>query len=199
MKKLISIALALCLLISAVPFAVSAAESGAPVGDTYVCDDFEYTVDGDDFAKVIKYLGSETDVVVPSRLDGHFVSTIGRGAFAESLTVKSVSFIGGYVFEDYCLGPSVSAVDLPTNSREETLPILDKYEITMPGGKKAVVSMKNLTLYSYPPTREKPRSRGGSPMTSSAAGDIPRWSSMAKTRWTSPTTAVITIMTATSF
>ena len=65
--------------------AVNAAESA----DYLTCGDYQYTLDESDNAIITKYTGSETDVTIPSTLDGYTVTEI-VGAFCENESIESV-------------------------------------------------------------------------------------------------------------
>ena len=75
MKKLLSIALVVTMLFACVAAAVpvSAAKSG----------DFSYSVNDDGTtATITGYNGTETDVIIPSVIDGYTITSIGYYAFA---------------------------------------------------------------------------------------------------------------------
>jgi uncharacterized repeat protein (TIGR02543 family) len=52
--------------------------------------DYEYSVDGKN-ATITKYIGKETDITIPSMIDGYVVAKIGGSAFALSTSIKSVT------------------------------------------------------------------------------------------------------------
>ena len=73
------------------------------IAESTASEYFEYTeVDGG--VSITKYTGSDTEVVIPSTIDGKDVKTIGRAAFAGSKTLVSVVIpdgvteIGSYAF-----------------------------------------------------------------------------------------------------
>ena len=70
---------------------------------------FEYEENDNGGITITKFIGNETNVVIPSKIDGKAVTSIGWGAFeyCTSLTEvtigNGVTSIGGYAFE-YCTG-----------------------------------------------------------------------------------------------
>ena len=113
MKKLLSTVLSLCMLLSIIPVATTSSsaksievvESGASIGD------FEYILIDGGTAEITCYNGSDTNIIVPSEIDGYTVTYIGDHAFTSyskeitSITIPdSVNYIGyealGYVYED---------------------------------------------------------------------------------------------------
>ena len=73
-KRLLSLLLVLVMILSAMPLSgisAFAATSG----------DFEYEILEDGTAEIIWYSGTETDLVIPSEIDGHKVTSIGMSAF----------------------------------------------------------------------------------------------------------------------
>ena len=79
-------------------------ETGASTRETYTTDDFTYTLI-DEYSKVqiLSYIGSDTDVVIPDRIDNKKVTSIADSAFREK-SITSVVFgqyvesIGNYAF-----------------------------------------------------------------------------------------------------
>ena len=79
-------------------------ETGASAQDTYTTDDFTYTLI-DEYSKVqiLSYIGSDTDVVIPDRIDNKKVTSIADSAFRNK-SITSVVFgqyiesIGNYAF-----------------------------------------------------------------------------------------------------
>ena len=71
-------------------------ETGASAQETYTTDDFTYTLI-DEYSKVqiLSYIGSDTDVVIPDRIDNKKVTSIADRAFLEK-SITSVVF-GQYV------------------------------------------------------------------------------------------------------
>lgn len=108
-SKMISLFLALTLLLSSLPLALTtafAATSG----------DFEYNVLSDGTAEITKYNGEATDLVIPSQLDGYTVKSIGKIAFYGCESLKSVTVpngvksIGDSAF-GYCT--NIASISLP--------------------------------------------------------------------------------------
>ena len=71
-------------------------ETSASAQETYTTDDFTYTLI-DEYSKVqiLSYIGSDTDVVIPDRIDNKKVTSIADSAFREK-SITSVVF-GQYV------------------------------------------------------------------------------------------------------
>lgn len=96
MKKSISIILSILMLLSiftTVPFTAGAVTSG----------DYEYKLLEDNTIAITRYNGSETDVIVPTEIDGYKVSTVGGGAYInnvfESITIPDgITRINEYSF-----------------------------------------------------------------------------------------------------
>ncbi|MGM9680570.1 MAG: leucine-rich repeat domain-containing protein [Eubacteriales bacterium] len=104
MKKLISLLLAALLLASVLPgcnrtpgnpeeSAAKTTEYTLPYNpaDASPASDFEYTVGEDGGITITKYIGTDTDMVIPEYIDGKPVTVIGERAFLSNLTVTSVS------------------------------------------------------------------------------------------------------------
>ncbi len=53
--------------------------------------DFEYEVNDDGGITITKYIGTDTDVVIPEKIDGKNVTVIGEGAFRENQTLTLVA------------------------------------------------------------------------------------------------------------
>ena len=94
-------------------------ETGASTQETYTTDDFTYTLI-DEYSKVqiLSYIGSDTDVVIPDRIDNKKVTSIADSAFREK-SITSVVFgqyvesIGNYAFYS-C--QSLNKLDFSKNS-----------------------------------------------------------------------------------
>lgn len=116
MKRLISLFLSIVMLLSitaGLNLTVFANTSG----------DFEYELLADGTAEITYYSGSETNVTIPSKLDGYTVTSIGKQAFGgcvklNSLTIAdTVTNIGDAAFElcakltDIRIGKNVANID----------------------------------------------------------------------------------------
>ena len=69
-------------------------EAWKPSGDAepgYSSGDLNYSLYPDGTAEITSYSGSASSVVIPDRLDGHPVVSIGTNAFSEKESLKSVS------------------------------------------------------------------------------------------------------------
>ena len=115
-KKLASMFLTLTLIFSVAaiaPISVGAVETNSEsVGETYTSGDFGYKLeeryDGDHVAWITEYSGSDTDVIIPSEIDGYKVVAIDELYYSEntdkikSFTIpEGVSYIKDYVFKNY--------------------------------------------------------------------------------------------------
>ncbi|MGM9681332.1 MAG: leucine-rich repeat protein [Eubacteriales bacterium] len=106
MKKFISLLLAALLLVSVLPGCgrtagnpeESAAKDDTTTSEQFTDDikpsstsDFEYTVGKDGGITITKYIGTDTDAVIPEEIDGKPVTVIGTGAFKDQKTVTTVT------------------------------------------------------------------------------------------------------------
>ena len=96
MKKLLCLTLLFCLCLNL----VLAEES-----QIYTSGQFSYTLDDDGNARITAYTGAAPAVAVPAELDGHSVTAIDEGAFAElDVSIvnlpESVTEIGDDAFRD---------------------------------------------------------------------------------------------------
>jgi len=77
--------------------------------------DFQYAHFDDGTIEILKYIGTSSNVVIPSEIDGHKVTAIGYRAFADCTNLKNVTFsenllsIGNYAFSNCS---SLTFVDL---------------------------------------------------------------------------------------
>lgn len=74
-------------------YSSSSSESSSN-GYTYNKEEYTLKNTGKNEAKIIKYNGSATDLVIPEVIDGKTITSIGECAFENNKTIKSVS--GGY-------------------------------------------------------------------------------------------------------
>ena len=93
MKKLLSTVLSLCMLLSIIPVATtsSSAKSIEVVELGESSGDYEYKILHNGTAEITKYNGSDTEITIPSEIDGHKVTVIGLGAFKNCLRIKSIT------------------------------------------------------------------------------------------------------------
>ena len=75
MKKVCVLVFILCLLCTA------ALATELPPRQEYIYGDYTYTLTEDGTAKITSYSGTEPEVVIPAKVDGHPVTAIGDGAF----------------------------------------------------------------------------------------------------------------------
>ncbi len=93
MKKILSLALALALLLSAISIYSASAEYDP--SDDLFSGDYCYEILEDGTAAINGYLGSDEVVVVPSEIEGYKVTVIHRYAFAENKTIESITLPEG--------------------------------------------------------------------------------------------------------
>ena len=98
LKRIISFALSLCMLLTIAQFPVMAATTGT------TADGLEYSIENN-AVTITGYTGTAIDVIIPSTIESYPVTSIGEMAFygcsnLESVTIPtSVTSIGTYAFE----------------------------------------------------------------------------------------------------
>ena len=121
MKKLLATVLALTLTFGT--FALPATENNAilnelvasaTAGDYYADGDYEYRVLNDGTIEIVRYNGSDTNLIIPSKIEDKEVTSIGKKAFA------------------YCKIASVSIPNSVTNIEEYAFSYSDIESITIP-------------------------------------------------------------------
>ena len=97
-RKLISVLLVLLLTagIIIIPFEADAADGKISLGSMYqpydgVCGDFAYAIKKDNTAELVMYLGNDTDIVLPSEVDGYTVTEFMSSIFESDTNVVSVT------------------------------------------------------------------------------------------------------------
>lgn len=72
---------------------------------TFSSDEYEYTVDENGYATLTKYVGTDTNVLVPDSIDGHIVTGLGDSVFyVQQAEIQSIQLsrdikdLGAYVF-----------------------------------------------------------------------------------------------------
>ncbi|MCH5316760.1 MAG: leucine-rich repeat protein [Eubacterium sp.] len=89
-KQFLSIVLAVMILLSSLPFAGVTA-----FADTYTSGDYVYYLYEDGTVSISQYNGNETNLTVPSTIDGHTVRGISDRAFANCLSLSTVTIPNG--------------------------------------------------------------------------------------------------------
>ena len=121
MKKLLATVLALTLTFGT--FALPATENNAilnelvasaTAGDYYADGDYEYRVLNDGTIEIVRYNGSDTNLIIPSKIEDKEITSIGKKAFA------------------YCKIASVSIPNSVTNIEEYAFSYSDIENITIP-------------------------------------------------------------------
>ncbi len=123
---------------------VEGSEESSETVDTITSGDYAYTLDGEN-ATITSYSGSDTDVVIPSDLDGHTVANLGGGAFANSTGVVSIALPKTVTFiDDSCF---YGCTDLKTITVEDGN---EAYTVT----DGVLFSADGQDLICYPPATE---------------------------------------------
>ena len=93
MRKLISFLTAVLLVFTVIGPAPAEEAEAAPA---CTCGDFEYRVNEDGTAVIVKYTGTgKAALSLPSELDGHPVVSVGEGAFRELTDLTGVAIPDG--------------------------------------------------------------------------------------------------------
>lgn len=93
MKRVVCIFLSFAIMLSLLTFSISATsakELGLSSVSHRTNDDIVYNILPDNTAEVYHYLGSDTELTIPSVIDGHTVSAISDGAFELHNTLKKL-------------------------------------------------------------------------------------------------------------
>ena len=104
-QKIISILLVITLITAVIPLnvlTVGAAQVDTQ-GVSMTSGSFEYIVLSDGTAEITDYTGSDTELIIPSTLDGYKVTSIGTSAFRNCTSLKNVTIPEGVT----CIGESV--------------------------------------------------------------------------------------------
>lgn len=94
MKKVFAALLTLCLVFSGLGIQAHAAEYGYDVGETFISGDFVYEVINGSYDDVTlsvkKYTGTDTEVTIPTMVNGYYVDTLGSHFLSESEQVTKL-------------------------------------------------------------------------------------------------------------
>lgn len=133
MKKMISIFLSMAVILTSVAlidFSASAQTDG-----------FGYITNSDNTAEIWNYSGTQTDVVIPSEIDGYTVTKIGYPAFGGNSNIKSV-FI-----PDTVIDIRAEAFECCTSLESINVSSNNPYYSSLDG---VLMNKENSTLLQYP-------------------------------------------------
>ena len=86
MKRILSIVLSLTLILGHFAgFSVNAAS------DIIISGDYEYELLDDGTVSISKYIGTDSNLTIPEKLDGKTVTKIGKFAFDKNETIENVT------------------------------------------------------------------------------------------------------------
>lgn len=84
-KQALAVVFTLALMLSLVVLPAAALESTVvSSGEALVFGDYKYIILDDDTVEITGYTGSDTELIIPSEIDGKAVTSIGEAAFASS-------------------------------------------------------------------------------------------------------------------
>ena len=98
-KKLLILTIIAAMVVTAMPltgidFSDIFIVADATDGETYMCGDFEYAIysnyNNESTAWILKYHGSEKNLVIPETLDGNIVELINQSCFENNQTLESI-------------------------------------------------------------------------------------------------------------
>lgn len=154
MKKLFSLLLSVSLLVAQCAFAENTAEA-------FSTGDYEYVLLENDTATITRYIGSDSEITIPDKLDGHVVSGIGEAAFAgagitEITIPDSVTSIGIAAFNhcdsltEVVIPDGVTMIDIATFADCAALEKITLPESVTSIGDSAFASCFKLTEIEIP-------------------------------------------------
>ena len=82
MKRVLSLIAVVVMAIFILPITAYATEESTEEVITYTCGDYEYTLNENNEAIIIAYIGTATELEIPEKLDGYTVVEIGDSAFS---------------------------------------------------------------------------------------------------------------------
>ena len=95
-KRLTAVILSALMAVSAFSaLPVSAAEvesntSAVSSDENFISGDYEYSLLDDGTIEISKYVGNDSDVTIPDEIDGKKVTSIGKGAFENNISIKNI-------------------------------------------------------------------------------------------------------------
>lgn len=95
-KRLTAVILSALMMTSAFSvLPVSAAEvesntSAVSSDENFISGDYEYSLLDDGTVEISKYVGNDSDVTIPDEIDGKKVTSIGKGAFENNISIKNI-------------------------------------------------------------------------------------------------------------
>ena len=78
---------------SALPVSAAEVESNTSAvssDENFISGDYEYTLLDDGTIEISKYVGNDSDVTIPDEIDGKKVTSIGKGAFENNISIKNI-------------------------------------------------------------------------------------------------------------
>lgn len=78
---------------SALPVSAATIESDTSAvssDENFISGDYEYTLLDDGTIEISKYVGNDSDVTIPDEIDGKKVTSIGKGAFENNISIKNI-------------------------------------------------------------------------------------------------------------
>lgn len=154
-KKFVLFLTATMMLMPTLAMPVSAEESDVIDADSIAEDsseetltsgDFEYTLTEDGMASISRYVGSDTEVSIPAQLDGHTVTDLSGGAFAQLTEIVSVTLPESLeTMQDSCFFGCSSLKKILVEAGNEAFAVTDG----------VLFSADGTDLLLYPPALEE--------------------------------------------
>ena len=135
-KRLVSLLVAACMLLTLFPVSVFAADV-----TKYTSGDYQYTLNEDGTATIIKYTGTEPNITIPKQLENYEVTMIGSQSFKDNKSLHKIEISTNISTIDWMAFAgctNLGEVDFAEPSKIEVLP----YEL--------FVNCSNLTTINIP-------------------------------------------------